>query len=148
MERLLDDYERLPEAEARLVLRRATSVEAERDEAERRVRDLEAVVSEHELDDPDLEAAHDLYGRLAAFAVGRLDEASSPAEVRAALSSLISEVRLGFEDGELVVAASLRVVEQEPQTLAATVRSGHHRDSAALDHIGGGRVTTRLGSWR
>ena len=117
LERLLDDYERLPEAEARLVLRRATSVEAERDEAERRVRDLEAVVSEHELDDPDLEAAHDLYRRLAAFAVGRLDEASSPAEVRAALSSLISEVRLGFEDGELVVAASLRVVEQEPQTL-------------------------------
>ena len=64
-----------------------------------------------------LEAARDLCGRLAAFAVGRLDEASSPAEVRAALSSLISEVRLGFEDGELVVAASLRVVEQEPQPL-------------------------------
>ena len=103
--------------EATLVLRRAKKVEAERDEIEQRVRDLEAVVSEHELDDPDLEAAHDLYLRLAAFAVGRLDEASSPAEVRAALSSLISEVRLGFEDGELVVAASLRVVEQEPQTL-------------------------------
>ena len=64
--RLLDDYERLPDAEARLVLRRATSVEAQRDEAERRVRDLEAVVSEHELDAPDLEAARDLYGRLAA----------------------------------------------------------------------------------
>ena len=116
LERLLDDYERLSGAEARVVLRRATSVEAERDEAERRVRDLEAVVSEHEID-PDLEAAQDLYLRLAAFAMGSLEEASSPAEVRAALSSLISEVRLGFEDGELAVAASLRVVEQEPQTL-------------------------------
>ena len=50
LERLLDDYERLPEAEARLVLRRATSVETERDDAERRVRDLEAIVSEHEID--------------------------------------------------------------------------------------------------
>jgi site-specific DNA recombinase len=116
LERLLDDYERLPEVEARLVLRRATSVETELAEAERRVCDLEAVVSEHELGDPDLEAAHDLYLRLAAFAVGRLQEASSAAEVRAALASLISEVRLGFADSELVVAASLRVVEQEQQT--------------------------------
>ena len=44
LERLLDDYERLSGAEAGLVLRRATSVEAERDEAEHRVIDLEAVV--------------------------------------------------------------------------------------------------------
>ena len=102
LERLLDDYERLSGAEARVVLRRATSVEAERDEAERRVRDLEAVVSEHEID-PDLDAARDLYRRLAAFALGRLDEASSPAEVRAALSSLISEVELGYVDDQLAV---------------------------------------------
>ena len=124
LERLLDDYERLPEAEARLVPRRATSVEAERDDAERRVRDLEAIVSEHEID-TDLDAARDLYRRLAAFALGRLDEASSPAEVRAAVSSLISVVELGYVDDQLAVAAGLRVFEQEPQTfLNRTVFGG------------------------
>jgi hypothetical protein len=73
------------------VLRRATRVQAERDEAEGRVKDLEAVAAEHH-EDPDVDAARDLYKRLLAFAAGRLDQASSPAEVRAALRSVIHEV--------------------------------------------------------
>ena len=115
LERLLDDYEALPPDEARLVLRRATSVQAERDEAEQRVSDLEAVVAEHH-QDPDVEAARDLYVRLLAFAQGHLDRASSPAEVRAALRSVIDMVELGYVGDELVVAAGLRLVEPEPLT--------------------------------
>jgi hypothetical protein len=115
---LLDDYERLPPDEARLVLRRATSVQAERDTAEQRIRDLEAVVAEHDTD-PDVDAARDLYARLLAFAQGRLDQASSPAEVRAALRSVIAVVELGHDGDDLAVAAGLRLVEPEPFTFVS-----------------------------
>ncbi len=116
LERLLDDYERLPADEARPLLRRATKVEAERDEIERRVRDLEAVVAEHHDDPDDLDAARDLYVRLAEFARGRLEKASSPPEVRAAVRSLFEVVELGYVGDELAVAAGLRLVEPEPVT--------------------------------
>ena len=115
LERLLDDYERLPPDEARLVLRRATKVEAERDDAERRVTDLDAVIAEHRAD-LDVDAARERYARLLAFAQGRLDRAPSAAEVRAALRSVIDVVELGYVGDELAVAAGLRLVEPEPFT--------------------------------
>jgi len=89
-------------------------VHAERDEIERRVADPEAVVAEHQ-HDPNVDAARDLHVRLLAFAQGRLDRASSPGEVRAALRSVVDVVELGDVGDELVVAAGLRLVE--PQRL-------------------------------
>jgi hypothetical protein len=91
LERLLDDYEELPPDEARLVLRRAAKVEAERYEAEQRVYDLEAVVAEHD-DDPDVDAARELYVRLLAFAQGRLD---SVAAVMRTFAGTVGAVRSG-----------------------------------------------------
>jgi hypothetical protein len=63
-----------------------------------------------------VDAARDLYVRLVQFARGRLNTASSPPEVRAALRSLFEVVQLGYVGDELAVAAGLRLVEPEPQT--------------------------------
>ena len=81
-----------------------------------------SALAEHDTD-PDVDAARDLYVRLLAFAQGRLDQASSPAEVRAALRSVIEVVELGYVGDDLAVAAGLRLDEPEPYTFLNRRRS-------------------------
>src|SRR4051794_41858915 len=71
--------------------------------------DLEAVIAEHH-EDPDVEAARELYVRLVQFARGRLDEASSPSEVRVALRALFEDAAIGYVGDRLAVAARLRLI--------------------------------------
>src|SRR4051794_12149712 len=98
--------------------------------------DLEAVIAEHH-EDPDVEAARELYVRLVQFARGRLDEASSPSEVRVALRALFEDAAIGYVGDRLAVAAGLRLirpdgglgmVEPQPETFVNRPRRRLRRD--------------------